>query len=248
MHILKALVAQLGSWLLIAALLWLGLLAKASSLVIATLQGILAAAISRLQHTPPWWLAIHAIFFPGIVLASTLQLSPGWSLAAFILLALVYWNTFSTQVPLYLSNHTTASALSNLIQQQKARTLLDLGSGTGILLKRLALQLPDCQYTGIESAPLPWLLGVVRTYKLHNCKISRGNFWRHSLTDYDVVYAFLSPVPMPQLWQKARNEMRENALLVSNTFPVPDVPPDLVIDVDDPRKTRLYLYHPAKSR
>jgi hypothetical protein len=33
------------------------------------------------------------------------------------------------------------------------------------------------------------------------------------------VYAFLSPVPMAEVWRKASTELRPGALLVSNSFP-----------------------------
>jgi hypothetical protein len=47
------------------------------------------------------------------------------------------------------------------------------------------------------------------------------------------VYAFLSPVPMAEVWRKASTELRPGALLVSNSFPVEGVEPEQVIEVDD---------------
>jgi hypothetical protein len=72
-----------------------------------------------------------------------------------------------------------------------------------------------------------------------------GRFLRHSLADYDLVYAFLSPVPMTEVWHKASTELRPGALLVSNSFPIEGVEPEQVIEVDDRRHTRLYCYRPA---
>ena len=71
------------------------------------------------------------------------------------------------------------------------------------------------------------------------------SLWREPLGDYDVVYCFLSPAPMAELWAKARREMRPGSLLVSNSFPIEGVTPDAVIEVPDRRRTRLYLYRPA---
>jgi hypothetical protein len=47
---------------------------------------------------------------------------------------------------------------------------------------------------------------------------------------------------MPRLWEKARAEMRPGSLLVSSSFPVPDTPPEQVVEVADRRGTRLYCY------
>ena len=77
---------------------------------------------------------------------------------------------------------------------------------------------------------------------LANCEWRWGSLWKTSLTDMDVVYAFLSPVPMAELWEKARAEMRPGSLFVSNSFAVPDVVPSEVIAVDDARQTQLYCY------
>jgi hypothetical protein len=62
--------------------------------------------------------------------------------------------------------------------------------------------------------------------------------WQH----YDLVYAFLSPVPMAAVWRKARAELRPGSLLVSNSFPLPEREPDALIEVGDRRRTVLYVY------
>jgi hypothetical protein len=69
-----------------------------------------------------------------------------------------------------------------------------------------------------------------------------GDFWKTNLAEFDVVYAFLSPVPMPALWEKACLEMRKGSVLVSNSFVIPNVKAKRVIEVGDRRKTRLYVY------
>jgi hypothetical protein len=53
---------------------------------------------------------------------------------------------------------------------------------------------------------------------------------------------------MPALWEKARREMRAGSLLVSNTFVVPGVAPDRVIEVDDTRGSRLLVWQMGPHR
>ncbi|HSX69654.1 MAG TPA: class I SAM-dependent methyltransferase, partial [Pseudomonas sp.] len=60
---------------------------------------------------------------------------------------------------------------------------------------------------------------------------------------YDVVYCFLSPAPMAELWTKARSEMRPGSLLISNSFEIPGVAPGEVIELNDWRASRLLLWH-----
>jgi len=117
----------------------------------------------------------------------------------------------------------------------------------GGLLLRLARARPDCQFTGIEHAPLTWLLAKLRSLGRPNVTIRHGDFWAAPLTQYAVVYAFLSPAPMPRLWVKACTEMAPNALLVSNSFAVPGIEPASTTAVADRRNTRLFLYHPGQE-
>jgi hypothetical protein len=204
-------------------------------------QGAAAALAAAALRSAPWWLSIHLVFAPALLAATRLQIAPAWYLAAFGGLVLVYWSSFRTQVPLFLSNRATAEALSALIPQAQGQRVADLGSGTGGLLLRLARSRPDCRFIGIEAAPLPFAIARL-TKRRANLELRWGDFWSGSLAEYDLVYAFLSPVPMARLWEKAHAEMRPGSLLVSNSFPVPDLAPTRIVDVADRRRTRLYCY------
>lgn len=220
--------------------------------VLALLQGAIAAMISLRQRVPPWWRLIHLVFVPLAVAVQRLDIAPGWFLAAFVLLLLVFWRTDKSRVPLFLSNRATADALLRLLPPTGEGVVLgrpgadfkvlDLGCGDGGLLSRLAKARPDCGFTGIEHAPLPWLAARLRSIGLPNLTIRHGDFWQEPLRDYGLIYAFLSPAPMPRLWTKARAELEKGAVLVSNSFAVPDVTADTTVTVADRRATRLYLY------
>ena len=244
----KAVLAQLGG-LTAVALLIAGLQRVAQvdpagiGFVLALLQGGIAAMIALRQRAPSWWLAIHLGFVPLLVFVQRLQLAPEWFLAGFVMLLLLFWRTDKSRVPLYLSNRATMAAVLELLPATPSR-LIDLGCGDGGLLARLASARPDCDFVGIEHAPLPWLLAKLRAAALPNLMIRRADFWQMPLAGYDLVYAFLSPAPMPRLWNKAAAEMRPGALLVSNSFPVPEAGADFVVEVDDRRNTRLFCYRP----
>jgi len=213
-------------------------------LILAMLQGAVAALIAFRQDAPRWWLAIHLAFAPLVVVVHGLGIPPGWFLVAFILLLLVFWRTDISRVPLYLTNRNTAEELLKFLPDTYSK-VIDLGCGDGGLLRRLAQARPDCHFVGIEHAPLTWLVAQLRAWGLPNLNIKLGDFWNEPLGNYGVVYAFLSPAPMPRLWEKAGTEMATGSTLISNSFAVPDVVPADVIDVDDRRATRLYVYRPA---
>ncbi len=243
--LLKALAAQLiGALLVLAGVVWQPAVLDSSfaPLALGVSQGLAAAGASFLLRAEKWWLAIHLAFMPAVVGLSRLDIPPLWFFGAFVLLTLIYWSTFRSRVPLYLSNRLTTDAVLTQLPQRAGLCVMDLGAGTGGALRRLAEGRPDLSFTGIEHAPLPFLLAWLAGRRMHNCRVKRGDFWRQSLADCDVVYAFLSPVPMPRLWHKAREEMRAGSLLISNSFPVPGVQPQRIVEVADRRGTRLYCY------
>ena len=210
----------------------------------AMLCGTLAAAFSRIAGLARWWLIIQFAFAPALVLMLALDIPPGFFLAAFLIMLVVYWSTFRTQVPLYLSSDKVWQALANRLPAEQPYTLVDLGSGIGGVLTYLARTRPQGRYHGIESAPLPFLWSWLRIKfgGFHNCSVQWGSLWNGDLGQYDVVFAYLSPVPMEALWQKAKKEMRPGSLFISNTFAVPDQPPQETLTVEDLHHSTLYLW------
>ena len=203
--------------------------------------GVVAAALGRGLGLPLWWLPINAAFMPGLVAMYGLDLPPRWYLAGFAGLLLLYWGVARGRVPLYLSSREAVAALGGLIP--RGASVADLGFGLGGMLAGLSRQRPDLSLYGVEAAPLPFLTGWLRFLSGRaRCRLSWGSFWKVDLDSFDVVYAYLSPVPMARLWDKARTEMRPGTLLVSNSFPVPRVTPSAVVQLDDLHRSRLYLY------
>ncbi|MCM8596381.1 trans-aconitate 2-methyltransferase [Accumulibacter sp.] len=207
--------------------------------------GGVALLLATLAGHRWWWRVIHLCFTPLAWGVLQLAIAPGWFLLSFVLLALVYRGAASGQVPLYPSSRATVAAISGITAELPRMHLLDLGAGIGSVVVALARRRPDCHTTGIENAPASWLLGKLRARRLPNCDFFWGDLWHAELARFDVVYAYLSPAPMAVLWTKIRGEMRAGGLFISNSFPVPDVEPSFVVEVNDPRDTRLYCYRIA---
>ncbi|MXS81781.1 class I SAM-dependent methyltransferase [Nitrosomonas oligotropha] len=206
-------------------------------------QGLLAGLFSYFIRMPVWWTAIHLGFIPLVVVALALNISSTWFLVFFLSLWLIYGKTYRTQVPLYLSSQRANQALESLLPGKERFSFVDLGSGCGGLLNNLARTHQNGQFHGIESAPLPFLISKLRSFLgVPNCNIVWGDFWQQDFSQYDVVYAYLSPVPMAALWEKAGKEMRPGSLLISNTFTIPGVTADKSIKLDDFSNSTLYLW------
>ncbi|HEX5338168.1 MAG TPA: class I SAM-dependent methyltransferase [Gallionella sp.] len=225
-------------------------------LTFALLCGVYAAILSHFAGLARWWLLIQLLFVPALVLMQSLEIPPGFFLAAFLVMLAVYWSTFRTQVPLYLSSNKVWHALEDFLPApacgedgKPSFRFIDLGSGLGGVLTHLATVRPDGHYSGVESAPLPvlwsWLRIKLGGYR--NCEVHWGSIWDDkleacNLAQYDVVFAYLSPVPMERLWRKARAEMRPGTVFISSTFAVPEQAPQLTFQVDDLHHSKLLMW------
>ncbi|MEK7792764.1 MAG: hypothetical protein AAB306_06415 [Pseudomonadota bacterium] len=209
----------------------------------AIFQGVIALLISIRLNMAIWWKLIHLIFMPALIATLALELSPVWFFAAFILLLLIYGKTYQTQVPLYLTSQIVINNLASVLPEQDNFSFVDLGSGCGGLLNKLNKTHKHGVYYGIESAVLPFIISRLRNISLAStCKIQWGNLWQQDLSHYDFVYAYLSPVPMEELWHKACREMRPGSTFISNSFKVPDIAPERSIQLDDLTGSTLYLW------
>ena len=216
---------------------------KGAAIAILLAQGLVAGLIGHLiLKLPRIWLPLQ-ILLPLLLLAAPSL--PGWVfLLAFVLCLMVYWNSASEQVPLYFTNARTFEAVGQIADEAGARSFVDLGSGTGGIVAYLAKTRPGLTARGVETAPLVFLLSRLRIALLlrRNAEIAYRSLWDEPLGNHDLVYCFLSPVPMPRLYEKASLEMRSGTLLVSNSFAVPGVEPERVFAVADRRRTLLYVY------
>lgn len=243
--VVRALLAQVLAIALVVLLVYLLALLpwRMSLFSVALLQGALAALIGWRLGLSRWWAWINFAFLPALLLMQRLGL-PGWVyLLGFVVLLLINWNSLREQVPLYLSGRRAQQHLQRLLaEREPPLRCIDLGCGTAGTLLQLARRFPRGQFIGVETAPLVFLCAWLRCLLQDNCSIRYLNLWQVDLADFDVVYCFLSPVPMPRLWAKAQAEMRPGSWLISNSFEVPGVPAERLFEIGEGRQTQLLLW------
>jgi hypothetical protein len=245
----RALLLQILAFPLMLATVWL--LARAglpqSWLGVAMVQGAWAALLSWRAGLASWWRAIQFLFPPVLLLArqaaDALALPPGAFLAIFLFLLLLYWSTFRTQVPYYPSGRRVWEEVARQLPADRPLNIVDIGSGLGGLVLDLARRRPDCEVSGIELAPLPWLASRLRAWAAGSrARFIRGDYESLNFGNYDVVFAYLSPAAMGNLWRKAEAEMGPGSVLLSYEFDIAEREPDRRLVTTDSRKI-LHIWH-----
>jgi len=241
--VLKALLALLAAYALLLAVARAGLMPHALQGAPAVLlMGILAAGLGRGFGLSPGWMP-PMLFVPWLLDWLLRHPAPPWVWpVALVALLLVFGGGVRTRVPLYNSNRAAWAALLELCPPGLTR-FADLGAGLGGPQAFLARARPDGFFLGVEASPLPFAVAWLRALPVRgNCKVHLGSFWNLDLGGFELVYAFLSPAPMAELWAKAAREMRPGTLFVSNTFAVPGREPDGKVPLPGRKDAVLWLY------
>lgn len=209
--------------------------------VLILIQGSVAALLTTRFGLPSWWRWIQFLIPVGLYLGVLIEFNPVWALILFIVVWLVFSNAFKERVPLYLTNNTTREALKELIKRKRNLRFLDLGCGLGGNVAFMSQQKGVSESHGVETAPIPYIASKLVT-GFRGGQSFAMDLWKTDLAYYDVVYAFLSPEPMPKLWIKVKDEMHPGSVFVSNSFAVPDIEPTEIWELADSRKTKLFIY------
>ncbi len=213
--------------------------------ILVFIQALLAVLISRWIGLPMWWLFIQFLLSIGLYIGMAIEFNPVWALLLFGVLWLLFRNAITERVPLYLTNQTTRQALKKAAKElshtQPKIHFMDLGCGLGGNVVFMSQQHGVVQSHGVETAFIPYAFSKLYS-RIGGGEVFAQDIWKTDLSDYHLVYAFLSPEPMPKLWQKVLKEMPKGSVFISNSFAVPNVEPSDIWQLPDGRETILYIY------
>ena len=211
-------------------------------LIYVVCQAVFSACFSFLLRMDWWWHPIQFFFPILVILFVSAKIPSNYYFFAFILFVLIYWSSFRTRVPYFPSRPSLTPAVLDLFPKEKSINFIDVGSGMGGLVIELSKVNEKSRFSGIEIAPFLWLVSYLRGKFLKSrVRFLLGDYGKIDFSEYDVVFAYLSPAAMPELWLKAKREMRPGTILLSYEFVIADVKPDLCInsDLNDPT---LYVW------
>lgn len=181
-------------------------------------------------------------------------------IAAFLILLSVVWIVLVSWKngisPMPASRAVRAAVAGEVNRIPGYANVLEAGSGWGTLGLEVIRRCPGKRLTGIENSRLPlWfsqLFAVVCTRFLPvkgererlrgKVIFRRGDIYRSSYSDADIVLCYLFPGAMERLAPKFRQELPPGAAVISVCFALPDKQPVRIITCPDRLRTKVYVY------
>lgn len=163
--------------------------------------------------------------------------------ALFITVSLIYSSVTLGISPMPSSNKAYNTMMA-LVDETGTGSIVDLGSGWGNFVIRIAKRNPQRQVVGYELSLLPWLTSTLlkKVLGLKNLTLHRENFYNVNLTGASVLVCYLYPDAMDRIKTKLLLEKPNVNFLISNNFALPLWPSVKVIPLNDFYKSPIYLY------
>jgi hypothetical protein len=157
---------------------------------------------------------------------------------------LIVISTLQTGISPMPSSRKALTTLQALIEETHSPNLIDMGSGWGNVVIRLAKQYPKRQVYGYELSIIPWLVSLLlkKLYRLENLTLYRESFLDARLPNKTTMICYLCPELMDKLAKKLSKENHVGSYLISNTFALPSNTPIKQLKSSDFFRSPVYLY------
>jgi hypothetical protein len=175
-------------------------------------------------------------------------------IAAFLLLWNLYMLVFNKGIP----NIRTAPGIRRQIiallkkdaaaKGRQAYTIIDLGSGNGLLTREIARALPEATVIGLEisTTALKWSEKMRDWAGLKNLSYRKADFFEYDMSGADAVVMFLNVYMMGRIGKKLHQNTQKGTLITSNRFALGDHwEPNEVLLVKTlyPFQKKLHVYY-----
>lgn len=174
-------------------------------------------------------------------------------LSIIILIALPFLVTFAwggvSAAPWVPTRKRDREHLLSQLKFEPGQIVYDLGCGDGSVLFAIAKQQPSIKAIGLEISLFPYLLALGCKFfgGHHNVSIRYRNFFHAPIQDADVVFAFLLSKSYPRLKSKFAAELRDDARVIVEAWPMPDIGPEATLGGQN-ELLPIYLYRGSQFR
>ncbi|MDL2295853.1 class I SAM-dependent methyltransferase [Lachnospiraceae bacterium OttesenSCG-928-E19] len=122
-----------------------------------------------------------------------------------------------------------------------AKTILDIGSGWGTMVRTVAKKNRNAQVVGVEILFLPYVYSIIRSVFVRNAKFVRGDAFKYINKDnkkFDIGITYLLTPEM----RNVQKVLSHFDVLISVDFPLPDIKPTHKIKIHRDFLAQHWLY------
>jgi len=159
------------------------------------------------------------------------------------LLAVIYlclsFGFFRFGIPFIPTEKLAVKKMIELAALEKKDSVVEIGCGDG----RLVFCAAETAHhsVGYEGVFFVYLLAKIRKFVgRRKGELCYGNFYKADLSQYDVVFAYLSNPIMKKFYQKKWKELKPGCRIISNAFTFPsEIPIKMKVNIG---KGHIYVY------
>ena len=161
-----------------------------------------------------------------------------------IIILSILWSTLNVGISPMPSSMRAYEAVAKFTEDTGNGPIIDLGSGWGNVVIRLAKAYPEREVIGYELSLLPWFISQLlkSILRLKNLRIYRKNFLAANFADESVLICYLVPESMAKIQKKLKTEQHHVRYLISNNFALPLHTPEHTVTLNDFYNSPVYRY------
>lgn len=134
--------------------------------------------------------------------------------------------------------------LSKNLKLKDSDLVVDLGCGDGTMLFEIARHHKNVTCIGYDISFLPLAIGLLRKLfggaKYKNVKLRFGNLFNQNIGDATHVFIYLLAKSYPRLKEKFAAELKDDAMVIVEAWPMPEIEPTHVIKEEG--ALTIYIY------
>ena len=158
--------------------------------------------------------------------------------------AIIIHSTVTLGISPMPSSKKACLGMMQLTEQTGKGNIVDLGSGWGNIVIRIARKYPNRKVAGYELSILPWFVSILlkKIFCLNNLTIYRQDYNLANLSNTSVLVCYLYPQAMIALENKLRTQELAIDFVISNNFSLPSYQAQTLLKLDDIYNSPIYLY------
>jgi 16S rRNA A1518/A1519 N6-dimethyltransferase RsmA/KsgA/DIM1 with predicted DNA glycosylase/AP lyase activity len=160
-------------------------------------------------------------------------------------------NLLIRKIPSLSTSSKVIQFIVKILEQRRGNVFIDLGCGRGKLVVAVKKKYPEIEVRGYENWPTQFFLAKLLAFLFRvKVKIFYQDLFSANLQEADVIFCYLPSNLMLTLEKKMEKELKNEAIIIANTFPFPNWTPIQIIITNskNPNYGKLFIYEFKKEK